>query len=678
MNGCIDDGLTDQGLTDHRPNPEALPESRAVSCPKVLLVAWDGVDWDLLAPLIEIDQLPTIASLIEQGMVGDLASLQPQTPALLWTSMATGMTADRHGVLDHLSPDPLSAELVPLRSDLVREKSLWRLLADAGFLSHAVNWYGSHPAEPLSGLSVSDRFAALAADSPDAPWPLASGAVCPAEQAEDLSRVRCHPGWLNAGDLEPYIQDLAAIDPALDRRPLEIAAILAATASVNGAVRRILEQHPWHFLAVRFPAIAQLSSRFMACQAPRLEGVSETDEHHYGQVVAAVLRLHDAMLGQLLRIAGPSTSVLLVSEQGIRSGAMRPKLPTASASGSGLGWLRRHGLLAMAGPPFRRDDLLHDASLLDVAPTVLQLFGLPATEGMAGAVLRQAFVAPPAVLVPVQPACVDPAPAPSCQDSWPELLSLAEPGFEHEAVKQLLALGFPLFSAEEQQQQQQHRLRSQYNLAQVHLQSGRWQAAIPLLEEVIQQPQVSPLLRLHLAYLNLRCGRLGEASRVAEAVRQLEGSSCLVLVVLALIAVARNQLIEALQLLKEAEQDPEPTPFAQGRLALAWIQIGRLGNAERCLRQSLQRDPHDSSLRLALAAVLLDRRKHRQALGQAQLALGQLQRLAGAHALLGLALWRCGEQAQAREAFEAALDREPPLAIRGRIEAFLASWEATP
>jgi tetratricopeptide (TPR) repeat protein len=666
------------GSTDHRHSPTILQESSTSPSPKVLLVAWDGVDWDLLAPLIEGDQLPTIASLIEQGMVGDLASLQPQAPALLWTSMATGMTADRHGVLDHLSPDPISAELVPISSGLARGKSLWRLLADAGFLSHAVNWYGSHPAEPLSGLSVSDRFAALASDSADAPWPLTSGAVCPAEHEEDLSLVRCHPGWLNAEDLEPYIQDLAAIDPALDRRPLEIAAILAATASVNGAARRILEQHPWQFLAVRFPAIAQLSSRFMVCQAPRLEGVSEADEHHYGQVVTAALRLHDAMLGQLLRIAGPSTSVLLVSEQGFRSGAMRPRLPTAAAPGSGVSWHRRHGLLAMAGPLFRRDDQLFDASLLDVVPTVLQLFGLPAAAGMAGRVLLKAFREPPDVVPSASCSSEDADIAPSSEPPSHELLPLAEPGFQHEAVEQLLALGFPLFSAEEELQQQQHRLRSQYNLAQVYLQSGRWQAAIPLLEEVVQQPQVSPLLRLHLAYLNLRCGRLAEASREAEAVRQLEGSGCLVLVVLALIAVARHQLIEALQLLKEAEQDPEPTPFAQGRLALAWIQIGRLGHAERYLRASLEREPDDSTLRLALAAVLLDRRKHRQALGQAQLAASQLQRLAGAHALLGLALWRCGEQVQAREAFEAALDREPPLAIRARIEAFLASWEATP
>ena len=385
------------------------------------------------------------------------------------------------------------------------------------------------------------------------------------------------------------------------------------------------------------------------------------------------------MLGQLLRFAGPGTSVLLVSEQGIRSGAMRPKLPTATASGSGIGWFRRQGLLAMAGPLFRRDDQLHDASLLDLAPTVLQLFGLPVAAGMAGRVLLKAFQEPPDVVPAAAWSSEDPDNGPVSEPPSPELLPLAEAGFQHEAVEQLLALGFPLFSAEEELQQQQHRLRSQYNLAQVYLQSGRWQAAIPLLEEVVvQQPQVSPLLRLHLAYLNLRCGRLAEASREAEAVRQLEGSGCLVLVVLALIAVARNQLIEALRLLKEAEQDPEPTPFAQGRLALAWIQIGRLGHAERYLRASLQREPDDSSLRLALAAVLLDRHKHRQALSHAQLAVSQLQRLAGAHALLGLALWRCGEQAQAREAFEAALDREPPLPIRGRIEAFLASWEAKP
>jgi len=101
---------------------------------RLLLVAFESVDWDLLAPLIGSGQLPNLAALIENGVIADLASLQPAVPALLWTSLATGVRGDRHGVLDHLQIDPLSGELLPVTPAQRKVKTLWQLLADAGLI----------------------------------------------------------------------------------------------------------------------------------------------------------------------------------------------------------------------------------------------------------------------------------------------------------------------------------------------------------------------------------------------------------------------------------------------------------------------------------------------------------------------------------------------------------------
>ena len=247
---------------------------------RLLLVAFESVDWDLVTPLIARGQLPNLAALIENGVIADLASLQPAVPALLWTSLATGVRADRHGVLDHLQIDPLSGELLPLTPAQRKVKTLWQLLADAGLICHAINWTNSHPAEPLSGIAVSDRFASISLSSPQQSWPLEPGSVSPQAMADSLALVRCHPAAFDPEDIAPYIHDLAGIDLRLDRRPIEIAEILAQTASVNGAARWILEHQPWNFLAVRFHGIGALIRRFMACQSPRLDGVNEADGHH--------------------------------------------------------------------------------------------------------------------------------------------------------------------------------------------------------------------------------------------------------------------------------------------------------------------------------------------------------------------------------------------------------------
>lgn len=80
------------------PNSLSIPGSSSqanghLASTRVLLVAFESVDWDLLAPLIGSGQLPNLAALIENGVIADLASLQPAVPALLWTSLATGVRA---------------------------------------------------------------------------------------------------------------------------------------------------------------------------------------------------------------------------------------------------------------------------------------------------------------------------------------------------------------------------------------------------------------------------------------------------------------------------------------------------------------------------------------------------------------------------------------------------------
>ena len=44
---------------------------------KVLLIGWDAADWEHITPLIEQGLLPTLSHLIDEGVMGNLATLQP-------------------------------------------------------------------------------------------------------------------------------------------------------------------------------------------------------------------------------------------------------------------------------------------------------------------------------------------------------------------------------------------------------------------------------------------------------------------------------------------------------------------------------------------------------------------------------------------------------------------------
>ena len=104
--------------------------------------------------------------------------------------------------------------------------------------------------------------------------------------------------------------------------------------------------------------------------------------------------LHDMILGGILEEAGPETTVLLVSDHGFHIDHLRPKSVPVEPAGPAVQH-RHYGIFAMTGPGIRRDERIYGASLLDVVPTVLTLFGLPPGADMDGKVLMDAFETPP-------------------------------------------------------------------------------------------------------------------------------------------------------------------------------------------------------------------------------------------------------------------------------------------
>src|SRR5437762_3439785 len=86
----------------------------AVKRRKVLLVGWDGADWKLITPLLDRGQMPGLNALIERGVMGKISSLAPLLSPMLWTSVATGKRADKHGILVGAEPDPELGILRPI------------------------------------------------------------------------------------------------------------------------------------------------------------------------------------------------------------------------------------------------------------------------------------------------------------------------------------------------------------------------------------------------------------------------------------------------------------------------------------------------------------------------------------------------------------------------------------
>ncbi len=72
---------------------------------QVLVIGLDGATYDIIDPLLDAGELPTLARIIREGARGTLQSTIPPNSAPAWTSFLTGVNPGKHGILDFREVD---------------------------------------------------------------------------------------------------------------------------------------------------------------------------------------------------------------------------------------------------------------------------------------------------------------------------------------------------------------------------------------------------------------------------------------------------------------------------------------------------------------------------------------------------------------------------------------------
>src|SRR5262249_35676089 len=226
--------------------------------------------------------------------------------------------------------------------------------------------------------------------------PLPPAAVPPEGRREAFAKRRMHPAEVTEAAILPWIPRAPEIDQEKDKRLVAFAKILAENCSIHNAATWILEHEPWDFVAVYYNGIDHFCHGFMHFHPPRMEGVPEDQFEIYKDVVNGAYRFHDMMLEALLALAGPEATVMLVSDHGFHSDHLRPRGIPREPAGPAVQH-RPFGIFCLKGAHIKQDERIYGATLLDVTPTILTLFGLPVAEDMDGRVLVQAFEETPRI-----------------------------------------------------------------------------------------------------------------------------------------------------------------------------------------------------------------------------------------------------------------------------------------
>jgi predicted AlkP superfamily phosphohydrolase/phosphomutase/tetratricopeptide (TPR) repeat protein len=633
---------------------------------KVLLVGWDAADWKIIQPLLDRGELPVLEKIINGGMMGNLSSIQPMLSPMLWNSVATGKRPFKHGVHGFTEVDYELNQVVPVSSSTRKCKAIWNILNERGFKTHVVGWFATHPAEPLDGACVSDRFASPAPRRLGAEWKLPKDAIRPTRLEEQLSILRMRPEEIPGDVLPLFVRDAAKINQEHDKRLHQIAIHLAECFSVHAAATYLLEHEPWDFAAVYYRAIDWLCHHFMEFHPPCRAEIDRGDFEHYCDVVNGAYRLHDLLLGRLLQLAGDETTVILVSDHGFKSDHHRP-LSTPNIPAGIAAWHRLNGVLAMRGEGLRQDELVHGANLLDITPTILSLFGLPVGADMDGRVLMEAFVEPPAI---------------ERIDSWEKIDSdhkmetptqKRSPEEERKLIRQFVEIGYINDPGDDPEEAIKSTEReNRWTLAQSYLHATRLADALPLLESVYEEWPERWDFCSELARCQLNLGLIDEAyETVAGVIENKRSPGALLL--RGHLEYRRRNFEAGLQCLEQAEALDSTSAGLQNQIGLTRLRMHQRELAEVAFRKALEHDADDAHAYLGLAFCRLRARRYEEAAEFALQALGLRFDLPLAHLNLGVALARLGQDARAIQALETSLRYQPGLAPAHRYLAFLYS-----
>ena len=624
---------------------------------KVLLIGWDAADWKVINPLIDAGKMPALEKLVNGGVMGNLATLDPPLSPMLWTSIATGKTADKHGIMGFTQPDTENNSIRPVLSTSRKVKAIWNILMQNDLKSHVVGWWPSHPAEPIDGIYISNFYQKVkgplsAKDSRILP----KGTVHPENLSEFFGNLKIFPEELTQAHLYPFVPNADKVDQKNDRRLSSIAKITSEASTIHAAATWIMENEDWDFMAVYYDAIDHYGHGFMNFHPPKRDNTPKKLYDLYNGVVEGGYRFHDMMLERMIELAGDDTTIILVSDHGFHSDHLRPSTIPKEPAGPAAQH-RQHGIIVVNGPDVKKDERIYGATLLDITPTILDLFNLPVARDMQGKQLVEIYDKPKKT---------------DYIKSWEEVEgkcgahskdSLADPWAEQEAINQLVALGYIEEPSKDNKKNVERTIReSKFYLARVYMSQNKFSDALPLLEELYEKFSSENRfgIRLIQCYEGLR-----EFENSNEIIDKIRENSKKITPAMdfykgrVLFNLGKNN--EALEYLKKAEKYSKILPGFYNNLANVYYKMNDFNKAKENYLKAIEIDEDNTAGYFGLANCLKNEKLYEDAAENYLTSIGLQYHQPKAHFYLAESLQKLKYYKEAASAFEVALSQAPGL-----------------
>ncbi len=367
--------------------------------PHVVVVGVNGMELDVIRPLLLKGQMPNLERIVNNGAYGKLRTVSAPNCPRVYSTIFTSTQPDEHGVTGFLVGG------ITANTNMLKEEPIWSVLSRNDITVGMANVPATFPVMPVNGYMISGMLT-RGKNCED-------GVLCAPKLSEVLGGDAVYPKNLqpellkNVGDF--YI-DCERMPGAADLKGHEkevIDAWLKKVQLIRDEQTKLfdylLTSHPTDFTMLG-QSCEDRTGHWLYPIAPYNAGYNPSINSVRVSAFPDQYIAFDKVLGEILKHVDENTYVIIVSDHGIKPlREFENKDPHAHMDHEKTTpVIAKHdfadgddvpGSFFAMGPGIKHDSRLmgFEASVYDVTPTILHIYGIEQPKQMRGRVLTEIF-----------------------------------------------------------------------------------------------------------------------------------------------------------------------------------------------------------------------------------------------------------------------------------------------
>jgi predicted AlkP superfamily phosphohydrolase/phosphomutase len=360
-----------------------------------MVLSVNGAEWDIIKPLVLRGEMPNLSQVMHKGVSGKLRTTDAPVCPKVYSSIFTSTPTSEHGITSFKIDGKVA------RSEMMKGTPFWKLLSDHDVTVGMANVPATFPVAPINGYMISGMLTqGVNCD----------GVLCSPKLSEVRKGDAVYPQSMipeleaKVGDFHidcskiPTVNELRGKEKDVIRQWL--AGVSQIRAEQTKLFKYLLTNHPTDFTWFTQSCEDRVGHWLYPIQ-PYNAGYQASLHQVNVEAFPDQYRAFDKILGMVLAHLDKDTTLIIISDHGIKP--LRDREPDPHMDHSAYAPIIAHhdfddgddvpGMFVAMGPHIRKDEHLmgFGVSVLDIAPTILKIYGIEPPAAMKGRVLTEIF-----------------------------------------------------------------------------------------------------------------------------------------------------------------------------------------------------------------------------------------------------------------------------------------------